>query len=231
MVFFFFSNTEIMPSSLFAFLVAASFVLVTPLCTPDEWEGSQTSILAYANGTTHGQVEQYMHVSYDYTHRRSSTFSQTFFQGVWSFHQTIILFNETTDEGHMYVVDLVTDECFVTEIPGPFRRTCIPAGSIFAGNFSLGLEHTYNVSSYYAYGYMISSNIIVADSPHGIVPVIEILQGRLGEHDGVKTFTFRDITLGIESDKVFNPPTKCSENATRFTEAPFSNRGQYFMAL
>lgn len=211
-----------------AILLLASFAIVHPLCTPDQWEGYEGSLGAYADREKHGMIKEYMSIHYDYTNKRSAVFLD-YVNGDYE-NKFKILVHYKDDVGALFVVDLKKDSCWMKKLEQPFRKICIPEGAKKKYDYYLGLYGGLKLTSYEVEKYDLTSIISVETKGDVIIPVTESVYGRLGRVDFVQGLGFVDIQAGIKNETVFDIPEEC-ELREEVSMSEQLTREHYILAL
>ncbi|KAH9513144.1 hypothetical protein Btru_035991 [Bulinus truncatus] len=184
--------------------------LSTSCCTPDQWEGIESSIGGWAARKRSGLLKEYVKVSYDFTNKRTAAFVD-YSNGEYANRFKIVV-RYDGEVGNVYVVDLKKDKCWTKKLNRPFRQACIPDSAKPVGDYYLGLDGGFKLSGYAIEGPRVSAFVSVQNISNGqCVPVTEAVYGKLTKADFVQTVGFVNVTPGIKNATVFDVPAECEK--------------------
>ncbi|RUS85477.1 hypothetical protein EGW08_006753 [Elysia chlorotica] len=199
-------------------------------CTPDQWEGTQSEFAGYAGYVRHGLITEYNHVAYDFTAKRSAVYLRYVNGDIEAKIKVVVL---SEDKGLMvYVDDYEKGSCWKKKLEGEFRKACIPDDAKSYGEYYLGLDGGYKVSSYKIRGKRMNTILTVQPVSEGVcAPIGEISMGRVGHYDILKNVGFVDITPGIKNETVFDVPRDCTEDWSDFDLPIEIDRQDYVLGV
>lgn len=212
-----------------ALLLCSVVALSSACCTPDQWEGQESSIGGYAKFIYHGLITEFLEVSYDAINNRTAALLR-YSSGKYFKHFKIVT-RYDDGEGKLYVVDLKKLKCWTRTLKRPFRKACIPSHARSVGNYSLGLKDGFNVTGYEIGGKYVSAFISVEETSDGqCVPVSEAVFGRVKKVDFIQTIGFINIEQGIKNETVFDVPKECKKEED-YDMAEYLIRDSFIMAI
>jgi len=222
-------------------VLACSAVYTWSCCTPDQWEGTQSTQYGYSKGLFRkGFHREMSQISYDAKNERTAA-SIEFSDGHRTKKFKIItvfdkkLYFETMDldfdgcgGGKMYFIDVEKNKCY-TRSACKFRKACVPADAKGV-NFFLGLSGVYKVEGFefkkeWGHGWRKSGllvDVTVYNIKDACIPVGEQKAGRVHGTDFMSTTGFVNITPGIKNATVFDIPAICNkaEDSSLMEEEP-----------
>ncbi|XP_055876459.1 ependymin-related protein 1-like isoform X2 [Biomphalaria glabrata] len=202
--------------------------LSSACCTPDQWEGVESSIGGWAGRRRSGLLKEFVFASYDYTNKRSAAFLD-YANGEY-FNRFQIVVRYEGEVGNLYIVDLKRNKCWLKTLKRPFRQACIPEKAKSVGDYYLGLKGGFKVSGYAIEGERINAFISVQNVSGSCIPVSEAVYGKLTKVEFVQTVGFVNLTPGIKNETVFDVPAQC-EKKEDFSLAEELTRDHYFFAI
>ncbi|GFR61523.1 mammalian ependymin-related protein 1-like [Elysia marginata] len=132
----------------------------------------------------------------------------------------------------MYVDNYEKGKCWKKKLEREFRKACIPRDAKSLGDYYLGLEGGYKVSSYNIKGERMNSILTVQTMMKDVcAPIGEISMGQAGRYDILKNVGYSGITPGIKNDTVFDVPKDCTDDWKDFDLPIDVDRQDYIFGL
>ncbi|GFO11597.1 mammalian ependymin-related protein 1-like [Plakobranchus ocellatus] len=200
-------------------------------CTPDQWEGVQTTFAGYSGYFHSGLIKEYNYVAYDFENKRSAMYMRYVNKDIEAKLKYLVVFDD--DEGGMlYIDNLGKGTCFMKKLEGEFRKSCIPKEAKSYGPYYLGLKGGYKVESYNLKGKHMDVIVTVQPIEEDVcAPISELATGLVGHYKILRTVGFVDITPGIKNETVFDVPKDCNEDWSSFDLPLELSREDYFLAV
>uniref|UniRef100_A0A0B7B9J2 Mammalian ependymin-related protein 1 n=1 Tax=Arion vulgaris TaxID=1028688 RepID=A0A0B7B9J2_9EUPU len=212
-------------------LICSMVALSSACCTPDQWEGVESSLGGYARIFHHGLIQEYIDVAYDAVNNRTAAVLD-YRNGKFSNKYRIVTrYDNDASTGKLYVLDIKKEKCWTKTLNRPFRKACIPAEAKALGTYSVGLVGGLNATAYEVRYKQIVAYVSVQDLGNDVcVPVGEAIYGKLKKVDFIQNVGFINITPGIRNETVFDVPKQCQEDDDYNLAEEFS-REHYIMAV